>query len=181
MRQHCLLLNNRFIKNARTNRTREGVITAAQDIVERNRLLENDKWNSSHTWYRGDAARRLFSIPTVRIRLSSSALGLYYRSSLHVRHYGHALDTVRWCPKPIAKEMMCWANALDIRNSYLNMPTHIVYSGTTVHYTIILHVHSYAYVTTFPPIHANTTPAPPLSYLSIPIKPRLFISVCDTL
>ena len=74
--------------------------------------LKNDKWNSLHTWYRGDAARRLFSIPTVRIRLSSSALGFYYRSSLHLKHYGHALDPVRWCPKPIAKEVMWWANAI---------------------------------------------------------------------
>ena len=54
-----------------------------------------------------------------------------------------------------------------IRNSYLNMPTHIVYSGTTVHYALILHVYSYAYVTKFPLIHAN---APPLLYLSLLIK-----------
>ena len=36
----------------------------------------------------------------------------YCRSSLHIRHFGHALDPVRGCPKPIAKEVMWWANAI---------------------------------------------------------------------
>ena len=83
-------------------------------ICQRNRSLENDTWNSSHTWYIGDAARRFFSIPTVRNRVSSSELDFYYRFSLHLRYYGRALDPVRWCPKLIAKEVMWQANSFMI-------------------------------------------------------------------
>ena len=60
--------------------------------------------NSSQTWYRGDAGRRLLCIPTVRSMLSTCALGFSYRSSLPVRHYyGNALDPVRWHTRPIPR------------------------------------------------------------------------------
>ena len=65
-------------------------------LCQRNRWLAKRQRNSSHTWHREDAARRLFSIP-VKNRLSSSALDFFYCSSLHLRHYGHALDPVQWC------------------------------------------------------------------------------------
>ena len=56
----------------------------------------------------------MFSIPTVRKRLSSKALNFYYSSPLHLRHYGCALDPVYWHPKPFAKGVMWWANALYV-------------------------------------------------------------------
>ena len=57
--------------------------------------LKNDKEIPHTHLTQRRRARRLFSIPTVRNRLSSSALDFYYRSSIHLRHYGHALDPVR--------------------------------------------------------------------------------------
>ena len=72
---------------------------------------ENDKW-ILHTHLIQRRRGPKIAQYTDGQRLSSSALGFYYRSSLHLRHYGHALDPVRWCPKPFAKEVMWWANAI---------------------------------------------------------------------
>ena len=47
---------------------------------------------------------------------------------------------VVYTPWPVNSNSRVYVIALDIRNSYLNMPTHIVYSGTTVQYTLILYV-----------------------------------------
>ena len=70
---------------------------------------------------------------------------------------------------------------LHTRKAYLNIPTHIVYSGTTVNYTPILlclHICLRDYVSTYP----RKYPAHTLFYLYIPIKSGcsfLHLTLCN--